>query len=465
EGPPKEEEFLDRSKGIEITTNKETVHPDEEGMWRYRLRVEPSGDFGVTIKKMTIKAYLYDGRYLAVGTYQEDDFKEWWGSSYIKLGESKSFGSGLPSKNDIHFRDHIFTGVNDAGEEVLGTIRVHFSKEKKEASTEETSLWEKKWSQQPDPKNTLHRVDNPEGYDVQGLRVNADFEVDLSEWFEGLKPKTYWVPATSLGTPDNTKDEILSLKGKPERAQREIDVLFEALSFIHLATEPGIHNAKTEGQKGIRWGFPKPAKPAIRDGTVNCASAANIIRYLLEDDYEEVGYVWRYSSLDSDNVGGHCTSYIKHQGKYYFFDPGSLAEERSKYPVEDGDGRGYHVDRVDYLIQSTPENYVIYWSQVSTNDEAIFAMFQCEQNHFALGNKEGKLYYPMAYDPANLTVWKDPQDSVELVQANYSPTPPKDQYGVKDYSDYMPFEDYLKPWTWSVEEQGEAQVLEMKSDG
>ncbi len=326
-------------------------------------------------------------------------------------------------------------------------------------------LWKRKWSQQPDPKHTLHRVHNPEDYDVQGLRVNADFKVDLSEWFEDLKPKTYWVPAASLGTPDNTKAEILCLKGKPEKAKKQINVLFEALSFIHLATEPNIHNAKTEGQKGIRWGFPKPAKPAIRDGTVNCASAANIIRYLLEDDYEEVGYVWRHSAFDSNHVGGHCTSYIKHEGKYYFFDPVSLSEERSKYPVEDGDGRGYHVDRADHLIQSSQENYILYLWQLSEKKQAIFATFQCEDNHFALGSKDRKLYYPMAFDPANLTIWNDPQDSVELVQANYSPTPPKDQYGVKNYADYMPFSGYLKPWEWKVEDQGQAEVLEMKSDG
>lgn len=129
-GPPEEEEFLARSDGIEVTVNKETVHPDEEGMWRYTLKIKPSGDFGITVKEMTTKAFLYDGRYLTGRTYQEDSFEEWWGDSYIRLGNSKSFRSGLPSRNDIHFRDHIFTGVNDIGEEVVGTVRVHFSKDK-----------------------------------------------------------------------------------------------------------------------------------------------------------------------------------------------------------------------------------------------------------------------------------------------------------------------------------------------
>ncbi|MEA3312151.1 MAG: triple tyrosine motif-containing protein, partial [candidate division WOR-3 bacterium] len=173
---------------------------------------------------------------------------------------------------------------------------------------EPTGYWKEKWDQYPDPEHTKQRVEDPENYDIQGLRVNADFKVDLGEWFENVQEETYWVPAAVLGTPDNISDEILDLKGKPAEAKSEINVLYEALVFIHLCTESNIHNAKTTGEDDIRWEFPKPATPSIRDGTVNCASAANVIHYLLEDDYDEVGYVWRHSDCDSDNPGGHCTS-------------------------------------------------------------------------------------------------------------------------------------------------------------
>jgi len=78
-------------------------------------------------------------------------------------------------------------------------------------------------------------------------------------------------------------------------------VLFEALAFIHLIEPETIHNAETQGSHGIRWEFPKPARPAIRDSSLNCASAANVIHYLLEDDYDEVGYVWRHSSFEVEH--------------------------------------------------------------------------------------------------------------------------------------------------------------------
>jgi len=340
--------------------------------------------------------------------------------------------------------------------------------EKTEEETAESyqkkSLWEKKWTQEPVLEYIKQRVDNPKDYDVKGLRINADFKVDVGEWRPNFEMNTYWVPAAALGTPDNTNEELLELKGQAEKAKEEINVLFEALAFMHLCTESGIHNAKTQGENGISWEFSKPAEPAIRDGTVNCASAANVIHYLLEDDYDEVGYVWRHTSFDSGNVGGHCTSYIKENGNYYFFDSVSLAEEDSHYPVEDGDEYFYEADLCDIIIQSTPRKYAIFWTQLSAGDEAIFAMFQSPQGgHFALGSDGHNLYYPKAFDGANLKIWKDPADSVELLQANYNPKPPTNQYGVKNYADYMPYKDYKK--LNKTEKQGEPEIETIPSDG
>jgi len=110
--------------------------------------------------------------------------------------------------------------------------------------------------------------------------------------------------------------------------------------------------------------------------------------------------------------------------------------------VEDGNGTGYHCDDCDRIIQSTPRKYAIFWTQRSYQDEAIFAMFSCSDNHFALGTDGTNLYYPKAFDPANLTIWTDPNDSVGLLQASYSPEPPKNQYGVKDYAEYKPYMYY-----------------------
>lgn len=322
----------------------------------------------------------------------------------------------------------------------------------------QNEYWTKKWKQQPPPKFTKKRVDNPELYNIQGLRVNADFKVDLGEWWSKVEQKTYWVPAAKLGTPDLTKEGIEELTGKPEQAKKEIDVLYEALAFMHMGLDTGSGNLKTRGANGINWQFPKPAELAIEDGKANCAASSNIIRYLLEEDYEEVGFVWRHTTFSTESPSGHCTSYIKHQGEYYFFDPVSLTEERSKYPVEDGDGRGYQVDQCDRLIQTTPRKYAIFWSQLARSDEAIFALFTTPyKGHFALGKKDRNLYYPQAFDGANLTIWTDPDDPVELLQASYSPTPPS------EYASYPPYNHYSEV-TCSCG-QGKPDFRTMPSDG
>jgi|GEM_PF-3379532 len=326
---------------------------------------------------------------------------------------------------------------------------------------EPSGYWEEKWVQGPKPAHTKQRVDKPAKYNIQGLRVNADFKVDIGEWYEKVEKQTYWVPAAALGTPDDTAEEIFDLYGKPDKAKAEVDVLYEALVFVHLNLGSGIHNAKTRDRNGIRWEFPKPAVPAIRDGEVNCASASNVIRFLLEDDYEDVGFVWRARDHDSDNPGGHGTSYIKHNGKYYFFDPVSLVENKSKYPVEDGDGSFREADGCDLLIQSTPRKYAIFWTQRASRDQAIFALIEGDTNNFALGSKGDTYYYPKAFDGSKLTIWLDPLDTEELIEASYSPDPPRNQYNVEDYSNYPPYNEYLEPVS---DQGGEPEIKTIPSD-
>jgi len=133
--PPTEEEFLAQSHGLVVTSNKETVYPDEEGMWRYRLSISPEGDSGVLVQKLEIKYYTFGKEYVLDETFDGNDFKDWWGSPYIQAGQTRSFGAGLPSRNNIYYRDHIFIGIDDRGNAVKGTIRIHFSKEKQTIET------------------------------------------------------------------------------------------------------------------------------------------------------------------------------------------------------------------------------------------------------------------------------------------------------------------------------------------
>lgn len=299
--------------------------------------------------------------------------------------------------------------------------------------------WDWNWDRGPAPELKKKRVDNPEDYNVQGLRINANFKVDLKgrrTQKPSLKEGTYWVPAAKAGTPNLTRKEIRKLAGKPEEAREKIDVLFEALAFMNMAIRPGSGNVKKKGRKRIRWQYPKPAVLAIKEMEANCAASANVINYLLEDDYDEVGFFYWHSDYGIDRPGGHVVSYIKDGEKYYFFDPVSLTGKKSKFPVEDGD-RNYNGDISAHVIQSRPVNYAIYWAQRQRRDVAVLSMYSTtDGGTFPFGSDGNNLYYPASYDGTDITIWEDPNDSEELLQASYTPEPPN------QYSNYPPYDQY-----------------------
>jgi hypothetical protein len=56
----------------------------------------------------------------------------------------------------------------------------------------------------------------------------------------------------------------------------------------------------------------------IAENLGNCGSMANLANFLLEGDYEEIGFVLH--SYYPGNGGGHVYNYIKYGGKYYIVD-------------------------------------------------------------------------------------------------------------------------------------------------
>ena len=54
-----------------------------------------------------------------------------------------------------------------------------------------------------------------------------------------------------------------------------------------------------------------------------CTSTSTLFKYLLEDDYEEFGYVnmWCSSDKTSDGIDGHTINYFKDNGRYYLVSP------------------------------------------------------------------------------------------------------------------------------------------------
>ncbi|ADQ14155.1 hypothetical protein [Halanaerobium hydrogeniformans] len=161
-------------------------------------------------------------------------------------------------------------------------------------------------------------------FNTRQLRVKANYRVDLTNYH----PETgqmHWVPSNRLGYPIKTLDELKALKGKPEELRNEITTLYEALAYIQISDMQLSSGNKTTMEEYrnylISWQFPAPAEYTIEKNHANCAGMANLITYLLEDNYDEVGTIWYSNSyILGDRRGGHLINYIKHNNKYYVFD-------------------------------------------------------------------------------------------------------------------------------------------------
>lgn len=277
------------------------------------------------------------------------------------------------------------------------------------------------------------KFNDSESLNVASLRVEADYKVDLAEAgnISGLSGIN-WVPSVKLGVPDLSSEELVGLMGDPEKAKKEIDVVFEALAFMALNFETESGNTEVMEER-IDWEFSKPAELAIEDGSVNCAAAANVIKYLLEDDYEEVGYYWTYT----DGRGGHVINYVVDNGSYYFFDPVSITNDNTKFPVENGD-LTQRADWADGVIEAEAEDNIKYW--LSFSEEMDIAVIYSNVAH-ALGDgiKDDNylnMYFPKIQEPANLTVWSTDSDNIYLNESNYNPEPPAEYKNFEPYNQY-----------------------------
>ena len=98
-----------------------------------------------------------------------------------------------------------------------------------------------------------------------------------------------------------------------ERVKTAADVLMLMLAGQYRDCQ-GDRNVMIDGQE---WHYNLNAFQVMQTRTTNCGSAANLANYLLEGDYEEIGFILHAYYIG--NGGGHVYNYFKYQGKYYLF--------------------------------------------------------------------------------------------------------------------------------------------------
>ena len=212
---------------------------------------------------------------------------------------------------------------------------------------------------------------NPE-YDVDNLRHDAEYQMIVADG-------VWWVPASSLGKSRYTNREIAGmLDHTPEQKQEEISTLYEAIQLFKISGFTySEDNAKVQ-EDGINWEHHKPGYDAVRTNTGCCAADSNWLNYILDGDYEQIGFL-AYSRV---NGSGHILNYIFQDGYYYFIDLMSYEEEAlTEMACENGMLRDFENSGTGagcLFKARSPEDFVKYYADVHVDALNLFFFYQAE---------------------------------------------------------------------------------------
>ena len=225
----------------------------------------------------------------------------------------------------------------------------------------------------------------------------------------------YWVPASSLGASSYTNAEIQAmLTATPEEKQAKIDTLYEALQLYQIGNFSASDDNIRISDNGINWEFHKPGYDAMRTNTGCCATDSNWLRYILDGDYEEVGYM----ATSQRDGSGHIYNYIKMDGWYYFIDLTHYRTDWVATAVETGELQDYRSsDRVLGNIHKVRDvqDYVNYVQSAFTDPPGLMFFYTAE-NCLTLDSVRSARGVTITYETVSgidvKVVFDDPNDTL-----------------------------------------------------
>ena len=192
-----------------------------------------------------------------------------------------------------------------------------------------------------------------QGKDLMTLRYDADFE-------EEVYPDVYWVPARSLGDSRYSNADIFQMVDhSPEDKQAAVSTLYEALQLYQVSGFISADDNIRMGENCIAWEHHKPGYYAVLTNSGCCATDSNWLHYILDGDYDEIGYI----ATSQRDGNGHVFNYILQDGWYYMIDLTHYRTDWIATATEDGTLDSYYSsDPILGNIHKTrsPEAYAEY---------------------------------------------------------------------------------------------------------
>ena len=192
-----------------------------------------------------------------------------------------------------------------------------------------------------------------QGKDLMTLRYDADYVVEVH-------PDVYWVPARSLGDSRYSNADIFQMVNhSPEDKQAAVSTLYEALQLYQVGGFASADDNIRMRENGIDWEHHKPGYYAVLTNCGCCATDSNWLHYILDGDYDEVGYI----ATSQRDGSGHVFNYILQDGWYYMIDLTHYRTDWIATATEDGYLDSYH--RSDPILGNihktrSPEAYAEY---------------------------------------------------------------------------------------------------------
>ncbi len=145
---------------------------------------------------------------------------------------------------------------------------------------------------------------------------------ELEETLYGhIKPENIGAYQLSgmLGGVTLTAEEAYSLvDATPEEAKEKVKTAADVLMYMLAARTGDCGGCRCDQWDGYTWHTNLTAKEVMEQRVANCGASANLANYLLEGDYDEIGFILH--AYYPGNGGGHVYNYILHEGKYYIVD-------------------------------------------------------------------------------------------------------------------------------------------------
>jgi len=249
----------------------------------------------------------------------------------------------------------------------------------------------------------------PSEYDTETLRYNANFRVKVSE---GVN----WVPVNTLGKPNMTSEEIEALGRDPEKLKEKLNTLYEVIQYIQATDFRSADDNIRIEEGGFSWEHHKPGEMAIITNEGCCATISNLLNFLLEGDYEGVGFI---ANSQSDG-SGHVFNYIEHNNLYYFVDLTHYRNDFMHTAVEDGTLASYYA--TDFIAGNVHEaarieDYVKYCRDNYNDPPVLFSLYMAK-NCLPIGRPLNggtplEVVYPESSKERVKIVYDDPNDNIQ----------------------------------------------------